>query len=110
MDAPLQVTAVVQILSQLWMKPIVAVNHCVADIEMGRVVTGADDPVVLYVTPTITKLKPRHEIASQIQDIKTTIRDIQEGAIRYGFSTSTSSEYSNTSTSRITKDNMWRDP
>ncbi|KAI8002101.1 hypothetical protein LOK49_LG08G02540, partial [Camellia lanceoleosa] len=46
-------------------------------------------------------------IASQIQDIKTTIRNIQEGAIQYGFSTSTSSEYSSTSTSRITKDNMW---
>ncbi|CAL5348766.1 unnamed protein product [Camellia sinensis] len=50
-DAPLQVTAVVvRILSQLWKKPIVAVNHCVAHIEMGRVVTGADDPVVLYVS------------------------------------------------------------
>ncbi|GMP93667.1 hypothetical protein CsSME_00043399 [Camellia sinensis var. sinensis] len=31
-------------------KSIVAVNHCVAHIEMGRVVTGADDPVVLYVS------------------------------------------------------------
>ena len=41
---------VVQILSQLWKKPIVAVNHCVAHIEMGRIVTGADDPVVLYVS------------------------------------------------------------
>ncbi|CAL5347955.1 unnamed protein product [Camellia sinensis] len=62
------------------------------------------------VTQTITKLKPRHEIASQIQDIKTTIREIQEGAVRYGFSTSTSSKHSSTSTSSITKDNMWRDP
>ncbi|KAI8003007.1 Disease resistance protein RPM1 [Camellia lanceoleosa] len=62
------------------------------------------------VTRMITKLKPRHEIASQIQDIKTTIREIQEGAVRYGFSTSTSSEHSNTSTGSITKDNMWRDP
>lgn len=51
MGAPLQVSAVVvRILSQLWNKPIVAVNHCVAHIEMGRVVTGADDPVVLYVS------------------------------------------------------------
>ncbi|THF94782.1 hypothetical protein TEA_007170 [Camellia sinensis var. sinensis] len=48
--------------------------------------------------------------ASQIQDIKTIIREIQEGAIRYGFSTSTSSEHSSTSTNSITKDNMWRDP
>ncbi|CAL5347918.1 unnamed protein product [Camellia sinensis] len=61
-------------------------------------------------TRTITKLKPQHEIASQIQDIKTTIREIKEGADRYGFHTSTSSEHSSTSTSSITKDNMWRDP
>ncbi|KAJ6289776.1 hypothetical protein OIU78_025649, partial [Salix suchowensis] len=51
MGAPLQVSAVViRVLSQLWKKPIVAVNHCVAHIEMGRIVTGADDPVVLYVS------------------------------------------------------------
>ncbi|THG07179.1 hypothetical protein TEA_003701 [Camellia sinensis var. sinensis] len=59
---------------------------------------------------TITKLKPRHKIASQIQDIKTTIREIKEGVDRYGFSTSTSTEHSSTGTSSITKDNMWRDP
>ncbi|CAL5347935.1 unnamed protein product [Camellia sinensis] len=53
----------------------------------------------------ITKLKPRHEIASQIQDIRTTIREIKEGADRYGFSTSSLSEHSSTR-----KDNMWRDP
>lgn len=51
MGAPLQVAAVVvRVLSQIWNKPIVAVNHCVAHIEMGRIVTGADDPVVLYVS------------------------------------------------------------
>ncbi|KAL7209259.1 hypothetical protein ACSBR1_030904 [Camellia fascicularis] len=61
------------------------------------------------VTRTITKLKPRHEIASQIQDIKTIIREIPEGAARYGFSTSTSSENSSTSTNSITKDKKWRD-
>eukprot|EP00897_Mesotaenium_endlicherianum_P004727 jgi/Mesen1/4282/ME000022S03575 len=63
MGGPLQTCAVVvRVLSQacdprapgedivLWKKPIVAVNHCVAHIEMGRVVTGAEDPVVLYVS------------------------------------------------------------
>lgn len=35
---------------QLWRVPIVGVNHCVGHIEMGRVVTGAQDPVVLYVS------------------------------------------------------------
>ncbi|KAK6146120.1 hypothetical protein DH2020_019989 [Rehmannia glutinosa] len=43
-------------LSQLWKKPIVAVNHCVAHIEMGRIVTGADDPIVLYVSGGILRL------------------------------------------------------
>ncbi|GMP78504.1 hypothetical protein CsSME_00034420 [Camellia sinensis var. sinensis] len=62
------------------------------------------------VTQKITKLKPRHEIASHIQDIKTTIREIKEGADRYGFSTRTSLEHSSARTSSITKDNMWRDP
>jgi N6-L-threonylcarbamoyladenine synthase len=47
MGAPLQVSAVVvRVLSQLWKKPIVAVNHCVAHIEMGMIVTGADDPAI----------------------------------------------------------------
>ena len=47
MGAPLQVAAVVvRILSQLWKKPIVAVNHCVAHIEMGRIVTG--QMILLY--------------------------------------------------------------
>ncbi|KAL6293867.1 hypothetical protein ACE6H2_002009 [Prunus campanulata] len=40
MGAPLQVAAiVVRVLSQLWKKPNVAVNHCSAHIEMGRIVT-----------------------------------------------------------------------
>ncbi|XP_028118517.1 probable tRNA N6-adenosine threonylcarbamoyltransferase [Camellia sinensis] len=55
MDAPLQVAiVVVRLLSQLWKKPIVAVNHYVAHIEMGRVVTGVDDLVVLYFARVLT--------------------------------------------------------
>ncbi|KAL8108519.1 hypothetical protein AgCh_024829 [Apium graveolens] len=51
MGAPLQVTAViVRVLSQLWKKPIVTVNHSVAHIEMGKIFTGAKYPVVLYVS------------------------------------------------------------
>ncbi|KAM3690964.1 hypothetical protein ACJW31_09G160600 [Castanea mollissima] len=49
MGAPLQVAAVVvRTLSQLWKKPIV--------IEMGRIVTGADDPGILYVNGGITQV------------------------------------------------------
>ncbi|KAH7857568.1 hypothetical protein Vadar_014083 [Vaccinium darrowii] len=36
-------------------------------------------------TRSITKLKPQHDIASQIQDIKQIIREIKERADRYGF-------------------------
>ncbi|KAI8567010.1 hypothetical protein RHMOL_Rhmol02G0088000 [Rhododendron molle] len=35
---------------------------------------------------SITKLKPQHDIASQIQDIKTNIGEIKKRADRYGFS------------------------
>ncbi|CAL5354892.1 unnamed protein product [Camellia sinensis] len=74
MGAPLQVAAVaVRVLSQLWKKPIVAVNHCVAYIEMGRVVTGADDPVVLYVsggnTQVIAYSEGRYRIFGETIDI-----------------------------------------
>ena len=51
MGGPLVTCAVVaRMLSQMWRIPIVGVNHCVGHIEMGRVVTKADDPVVLYVS------------------------------------------------------------
>ncbi|KAF3957305.1 hypothetical protein CMV_017667 [Castanea mollissima] len=74
MGAPLQVAAVVvRILSQLWKKPIVAVNHCVAHIAMGRIVTGADDPVVLYVsggnTQVIAYSEGRYQIFGETIDI-----------------------------------------
>eukprot|EP00030_Apusomonadida_sp_AF-17_P008051 a846023_108.p1 GENE.a846023_108~~a846023_108.p1 ORF type:complete len:353 (-),score=120.69 a846023_108:13-1014(-) len=51
MGAPLRsVAVVVRTLAQLWGKPIVAVNHCIAHIEMGRCITGAENPTVLYVS------------------------------------------------------------
>lgn len=74
MGAPLQVSAVVvRMLSQLWKKPIVGVNHCVAHIEMGRVVTAAHDPVVLYVsggnTQVIAYSEGRYRIFGETIDI-----------------------------------------
>ncbi|KAG1716537.1 hypothetical protein ID866_589 [Astraeus odoratus] len=51
MGAPLQSVALVaRTLSSLFNKPLVGVNHCVGHIEMGRDVTGAQNPVVLYVS------------------------------------------------------------
>lgn len=51
MGAPLVSCAMAaRMLSQLWGVPLQGVNHCVGHIEMGRVVTGGLDPVVLYVS------------------------------------------------------------
>lgn len=51
MGGPLNVVAIVaRTLSLLWNKPLVGVNHCIGHIEMGRLVTGANNPVVLYVS------------------------------------------------------------
>ncbi|CAL5347925.1 unnamed protein product [Camellia sinensis] len=95
---------------KIWVKQVRQVAYRIQDVV---------DEHILFVLPKqpglfgslhkvirkITKLKPRHEIASQIQDNGTTIREIKEGADRYGFSTSSLSEHSSTR-----KDNMWRDP
>ncbi|TFY83772.1 hypothetical protein EWM64_g239 [Hericium alpestre] len=51
MGAPLQSVALVaRTISLLYQKPLVGVNHCVGHIEMGRNITGAQNPVVLYVS------------------------------------------------------------
>jgi len=51
MGAPLQSVALVaRTLSLMFNKPLVGVNHCVGHIEMGRQITGAQNPVVLYVS------------------------------------------------------------
>lgn len=47
MAGPLTVMAVVaRTVAQLWNKPLVAVNHCIGHIEMGRLITGAVNPTV----------------------------------------------------------------
>ncbi|KAF9069157.1 O-sialoglycoprotein endopeptidase [Rhodocollybia butyracea] len=51
MGAPLQSVALIaRTLSLLFNRPLVGVNHCVGHIEMGREITGAQNPVVLYVS------------------------------------------------------------
>jgi N6-L-threonylcarbamoyladenine synthase len=53
--------------------PMVGVNHCVGHIEMGRAVTGADNPVVLYVsggnTQVIAYAARRYRILGEALDI-----------------------------------------
>mmetsp|Transcript_23727 Transcript_23727/g.39798 ORF Transcript_23727/g.39798 Transcript_23727/m.39798 type:complete len:338 (+) Transcript_23727:81-1094(+) len=74
MGGPLVSSAVAaRMLAQLWKIPLVAVNHCVAHIEMGRVCTGADNPVVLYVsggnTQVIAYSEGRYRIFGETIDI-----------------------------------------
>lgn len=74
MGAPLQsVVIAARTLSQLWNLPLVGVNHCVGHIEMGREITGAQNPVVLYVsggnTQVIAYSKQRYRIFGETLDI-----------------------------------------
>lgn len=74
MGAPLHsVVMVARTLSALWEVPLVPVNHCVAHIEMGRDVTGAENPVVLYVsggnTQVIAYSHNRYRIFGETLDI-----------------------------------------
>lgn len=74
MGAPLQsVVIAARTLSQLWKIPLVGVNHCVGHIEMGREITDAQNPVVLYVsggnTQVIAYSKQRYRIFGETLDI-----------------------------------------
>lgn len=74
MGAPLHSVAVVaRTISLLWDVPLVGVNHCVGHIEMGREVTKAKNPVVLYVsggnTQVIAYSENRYRIFGETLDI-----------------------------------------
>ncbi|KAI1920964.1 putative tRNA threonylcarbamoyladenosine biosynthesis protein kae1 [Ophidiomyces ophidiicola] len=74
MGAPLQCVALAaRTLGLLWRKPLVGVNHCVGHIEMGRSVTGAQNPIVLYVsggnTQVIAYSSQRYRIFGETLDI-----------------------------------------
>ncbi|KAJ3165089.1 putative tRNA threonylcarbamoyladenosine biosynthesis protein kae1 [Geranomyces variabilis] len=74
MGGPLTTVAIAaRTLSLLWGVPLVAVNHCVGHIEMGRMITGADNPVVLYVsggnTQVIAFSEQRYRIFGEAIDI-----------------------------------------
>lgn len=74
MGAPLVTVAVVaRTVAQLWGKPLVAVNHCIGHIEMGRLITGAINPTVLYVsggnTQVIAYSRKRYRIFGETIDI-----------------------------------------
>ncbi|CCU77346.1 unnamed protein product [Blumeria hordei] len=74
MGAPLQSVAIAaRTLAMLWNIELVAVNHCVGHIEMGREITGSQNPVVLYVsggnTQIIAYAEQRYRIFGEALDI-----------------------------------------
>ncbi|KAK6407895.1 putative tRNA threonylcarbamoyladenosine biosynthesis protein kae1 [Oleoguttula sp. CCFEE 5521] len=74
MGAPLNAVAIAaRTIAQLWDLPLIGVNHCVGHIEMGRAITGADNPVVLYVsggnTQVIAYSAQRYRIFGEALDI-----------------------------------------
>ena len=74
MGAPLQSVAIVaRTLALMYKKPLVGVNHCVGHIEMGRTITGAHNPVVLYVsggnTQVIAYSAQKYRIFGETLDI-----------------------------------------
>ncbi|EGY18016.1 hypothetical protein VD0002_g7300 [Verticillium dahliae] len=74
MGAPLASVAVgARTLALLWGLPLVGVNHCVGHIEMGRTITGAANPVVLYVSggnsQVIAYAEQRYRIFGETLDI-----------------------------------------
>ncbi|RVD91741.1 O-sialoglyco endopeptidase [Tubulinosema ratisbonensis] len=74
MAAPLIVVATVaRTLAYKYKKPLMPVNHCVAHIEMGRFVTKANNPTLLYVsggnTQIISYKDNRYKVFGETLDI-----------------------------------------
>ncbi len=67
------VATAARIISQKLNVPIVGVNHCVAHLEIGRFTTGAEDPVMLYVsggnTQIISYSNGRYRVFGETLDI-----------------------------------------
>lgn len=74
MAPPLLVCAIVaRTVSLLWKKPLIGVNHCIGHIEMGRFITKAKNPTILYVsggnTQVIAYSNKRYRIFGETIDI-----------------------------------------
>lgn len=74
MAPPLLAVAIVaRTIALLWNKPLLGVNHCIGHIEMGRLITNAQNPTVLYVsggnTQVIAYSLKRYRIFGETIDI-----------------------------------------
>jgi universal protein Kae1 len=64
---------VARMLSLAWNRPLVPVNHCVAHVEIARVLSGLDDPLLLYAsggnTQVISYARGRYRVLGETLDI-----------------------------------------
>lgn len=64
---------VARMLSLAWDRPLVPVNHCVAHVEIARVLSGLDDPLLLYAsggnTQVIAYARKRYRVLGETLDI-----------------------------------------
>ncbi len=64
---------VARVLSLAWNRPLVPVNHCVAHVEIARVLSGLDDPLLLYAsggnTQVIAYGRGRYRVLGETLDI-----------------------------------------
>ncbi len=60
-------------LSKKYKKPLIPVNHCIAHLEIGKLTTGAKDPVFLYLsggnTQVIAFVEGKYRIFGETQDM-----------------------------------------
>ncbi|XP_059632319.1 disease resistance protein RPM1-like [Cornus florida] len=96
---------------QLWVKDIRKVSYKIEDVIDEYILHLAKPfhqrgfiTFILKVARPVIKLKRRHEIASEIQEIKTTIQEIKQRADKYNLSSLEQGSSSGT------KDGMWHDP
>ena len=64
---------VARMLSMAWRRPLVPVNHCVAHVEIARVLSGQDDPILLYAsggnTQVIAYARGRYRVLGETLDV-----------------------------------------
>ena len=67
------VATAARVLALKYKKPLMGVNHCIAHLEIGKALTGSNDPVLLYAsggnTQVISLLKRRYRIFGETLDI-----------------------------------------
>ena len=64
---------VARMLALAWNRPLVPVNHCVAHVEIARILSGMDDPILLYAsggnTQVIAYARGRYRVLGETLDI-----------------------------------------